>query len=219
MKIGHAPSHAPAVSARLLRFACLVSFAITLVAIAVLAVAKSAQASSTAPAHLVDRPALLLPLEEEAEGEYEEEWEEDEELEEEDEGAKGSAEPPEECGLRSARASAVADESQARVRTQVSYTSFEPVRAEIDFKLSGPKGSVTIGRDRKQLSYSGAIRGSEQLSAGELAKALVAQRITVTVRVLEAPATCRRYSDRHLKSRKAGGDRIAWLQSDSVFGF
>lgn len=217
MKIGHAPSHAP-VSPRLLRLAWLTSFAITLVAIAVLLFAKSARAVSLEPAHLpATSPAQFVPLEEEAEGEYEEDWEESEEFEEEEEGGRG-AEPPEECGLRTARASAIADESQARVRTEISYTSFEPVRAEISFELSGPKGSVTIGRARKRLSYTGAIRDSEALSKGELARALAAQRITVTVRVLEAPASCRRYSDRHLKSRKAGGDRIAWLQFDSVFG-
>src|SRR5262249_37831088 len=153
--------------------------------------AAPAAADSLRPVPFAQSPAAqFAPLEEEAEDEYEEEWEEGEESDEEDEGGR-EGEPPEECGLRTARASAGADESQARVRPEIDHTSFEPVQAEIDFELSGPKGSVTIGRSRKRLSYSGVIRDSEALLKGELAKALAAQRIVVTVRVLEAPAFCR----------------------------
>jgi hypothetical protein len=220
VRIGQAASPARAEGARSLRAAWLASFAITIVVIAALLFAKSAQAAITiGPIEVPVTPLAGDPPEEdEEEAEADEEAEEDEEELEEEEGARASAEAPEECGLRTARASVVADESQSRVRTQVSYTSFAPVKVAIDFKLTGPKGRVTISRERKRLSYSGVVHDSERLGKGSLARVLAAREVTVTVRVLAVPGSCRRYFDRHLKSRHAAGDRVSWQQSDSVFG-
>lgn len=217
----HTPHPAPhAESARSARVAWLISFAITLAVISILLLAKSAHAASLGVGHILGAPLATVALaEDEREEEPEEdEYEEDEESEEESEEAGTSSEPPAECGLRTARASVVVDESQAKLRTLISYTSFEPVRVAIDFRLSGGKGSLTLGRERKRLSYSGVVHGVERLGKGELTKVLAARNFTVTVRVLAAPAYCHRYFDRHLKSRRLSGDRITWLQSDSVFG-
>ena len=218
----HAPRPAPhAAGDRSARIAWLVSFAITLAVIAILLFAKSAQAGSLEVGHAVGGALATVALaDDEGEDELEEasEYEEDEESEEEPEEAGVSSEPPAECGLRTARASVVLDESQAKLRTLISYTSFEPVRASIEFRLNGGKGSLTLGRERKRLSYSGVVHGVERLGKTELAKALAARNFTVTVRVLAAPAYCHRYFDRHLKNRRLSGDRITWLQSDSVFG-
>jgi hypothetical protein len=209
----------PAQAARLLRLAWLLSFTVTLAAIAVLLLAKSAQAAETGSGGTPVSPLLSVGLvddePEEDEGEYEEEEEgEEEELEEEE----ASVEPPAECGLRTARATVVADASQSKLRTQISYTSFAPVRVAIGFRLHGGKGSLTVGRERKRLSYAGVVHASERLGKAQLAKVLAARDFTATVRVLDAPGYCKRYFDRRLKIRRSSGDRITWLQSDSVFG-
>lgn len=210
----------PAESARSLRLAWLLSFAITLVVIATLLLAKSAQAAGIGAGEALVSPLASVALvdedweEEDEEGDLEEEEEGEEELEEEE-----SDEPQADCGLRSARAAVVADESQSKVRTQISYTSFAPVRVAIDFRLHGGKGSLTIGRERKRLSYAGVVHGSERLGRAQLVKVLAARDFTVTVRVLDAPRYCKPYFDRHLKSRRLSGDRITWLQSDPVSAF
>jgi hypothetical protein len=210
-----------AASSRSLRLAWLLSFAITLAVIAALLLAKSAQASGIGAGEAPVSPLAPIALldDEQEEEEEESELEEAEEGEEEElEEEETTLEAPTECGLRTARAAVVADESQARVRTQISYTSFAPVRVAIEFRLHGGKGSLTIGRERKRLSYAGVVHGSERLGKVQLAKVMAARDFTVTVRVLSAPRYCKRYFDRHLKSRRSSGDRITWLQSDSDFG-
>ena len=212
-------SSPPAQTARSLRLAWLLSFAITLAVIVALLLAKAAQAAEIGTdGGLVTPLASVAMVDDESEEESEGEFEEEEEGEEEEFEDEELIEPPAECGLRTARAAVVADASQSKVRTQISYTSFAPVRVAIDFRLHGGKGSLTIGRERKRLSYAGVVHANERLGKAQLAKVLAARDFTVTVRVLDAPGYCKRYFDRHLKSRRSSGDRITWLQSDSVFG-
>lgn len=226
MRFGSPSTPAQAESARLARIAWLISFAVTLAVIAVLLLVKSAQADAGVSSSWVVVPAvstIALGDEEDEEGEEEagevgvEPEEEDEGEEDESESDRPGGEPPPECGLRSARAAVVADESQARLRTQLSYTSFEPVDVAIELRLNG-RGSLTLWRDHKRLRESGVVRASERLGKGQLAKVLGARNITLTIKVLDAPRSCSRYFDRHLKTRHAAGDQVTWVQSDSVFG-
>jgi hypothetical protein len=221
MRIGSPSTPPPAESARLARIAWFLSFAVTVAVIAGLLLVKSAQAATTPVA---DPPlagvVLLAEEEEEDEGfEFEESDEGAEESEGEDEeGSEGATgrEPPEECGLRTARGAVVADESRSALSTQVSYTSFEPVKVAIALQLNG--GSLTLWRDHKRLGESGVLHASERLGRGQLAKVLAARNFELTIKVLDAPGYCKRYSDRHLKARRAVGDQVTWMQSDSVFG-
>jgi hypothetical protein len=218
MRIGSPSTPAQAESARLARVAWLLSFAVTVAVIAGLLLIKSAQAAA-APSPTLGGVVLIDDAEEEDEGfEFEEfdEGEEEDEFEEDPEGRPGS-EPPEECGLRTARGAVVADESRSALSTQVSYTSFEPVKVAIELQLNG-RGSLTLWRDHKRLGQSGVVHASERLGKGQLAKVMAARNFTLTIKVLDAPRYCSRYSDRHLKSRRAVGDQVTWMQSDSVFG-
>jgi hypothetical protein len=213
----------PAQTARSLRLAWLLSFAITLAVIIALLLAKAAQAAEIGTGGgLLSPLASISIVDDEGEEDEEEDDGEEGELEEEEgeelEEEEAILEPPAECGLRTARASVVAYASQSKVRTQISYTSFAPVRVAVGFRLHGGKGSLTLGRERRRLSYAGVVHGSARLGKSQLAKVLAARDFTVTVRVLDAPGYCKRYFDRHLKSRRSSGDRITWLQSDSVFG-
>jgi len=221
MRTGSPSAQAPSESARLARIAWFVSFAVTVAVIAALLLAKSAQAGiGLAAAEPVGPPIATIAADDEEDEEEAEgfEFEEGEEAEEEADEASASGEPPAECGLRTARAAVVADESQSRLRTQLSYTSFGPVEVAIEFRLEGGKGATTLGRAHKRLGESGVLHTSEHLGKAQLAKVLAARRVTVTIQVLDAPRSCERYFDRHLKTRRAGGDQITWVQSDSVFG-
>jgi hypothetical protein len=221
MRIGSPIPQAPPESARLARIAWFVSFVVTVTVIAALLLVKSAQANTgIAPAEPLGPPIATIAVDdEEAEEEAEGfEFEESEEDEEEGDEASASGEPPVDCGLRTARASVIADESQSRLRTNLSYTSFEPVNVAIEFRLKGGKGATILGRDHKRLGESGVIHASEHLGKAQLTKVLAAKSATVTIKVLDAPGYCSRYFDRHLKSRRAGSDQVTWVQSDSVFG-
>ncbi|HEX5610905.1 MAG TPA: hypothetical protein VFX45_12535 [Solirubrobacterales bacterium] len=218
MRIGSPSSPAQAESARLARIAWLVSFAVTVAVITGLLLIKSAQAAA-APSAALPGTILLDDAEEEDEGfEFEEfdEGEEEDEFEDGPEGGRGG-EPPAECGLRTARGAVVADESRSAIRTQVSYTSFDPVDVAIELRLNG-RGSLTLWRDHKRLRETGVVHASERLSKGQLAKVMAARNFTLTIKVLDAPRECNRYFDRHLKTRRAVGDQVTWIQSDSVFG-
>ncbi|HEX6666939.1 MAG TPA: hypothetical protein VF081_10145 [Solirubrobacterales bacterium] len=219
MRIGSPTTPAQAESARLVRIAWLLSFAITIAVISGLLLIKSAHAAG-APNPPLAGAVLIDDAEEEDEGfEFEEfdEGEEDEgEFEEGPEDRRGG-EPPEECGLRTARGAVVADESRSAISTQVSYTSFDPVKVAITLQLNG-RGSLTLWRDHKRLGQSGVVHASERLGKGQLAKVLAARNFTLEIKVLDAPRYCGRYFDRHLKTRRAVGDQVTWMQSDSVFG-
>lgn len=222
MRIGSPSTPAQAESARLARIAWFLSFAVTVAVIAGLLLVKSAQAASPPLPGLPLVGAVLLDDAEEDEQdegfEFEESDEGEEESEDEEESEAGrGGEPPAECGLRTARGAVVADESRSALSTQVSYTSFEPVKVAIELQLNG-RGSLTVWRDRKRLRESGVVHASERLGKGRLAKVLAARQFMLTIEVLDAPRYCSRYFDRHLKARRAAGDQVTWLQSDSVFG-
>ncbi|HVQ59371.1 MAG TPA: hypothetical protein VMS60_10755 [Solirubrobacterales bacterium] len=220
MRIGSPTTQAQAESARLARIAWLLSFAVTVAVITGLLLIKSAQAAAApAPVASFAGAVLIDDAEEEDEGFEFEEFDEGEDEDEFEEGPEETrrGEPPAECGLRTARGAVVADESRAALSTQVSYTSYDPVEVAIELQLNG-RGSLTLWRDHKRLGETGVVRASERLGKGQLAKVLAARNFTLTIKVLDAPRSCSRYFDRHLKTRRAVGDQVTWMQSDSVFG-
>jgi hypothetical protein len=205
-------------------FAGLITFAATLTAIAVLALAKTAQAevpllSGPGPlvAALAGGEAEADEEAEAAEADYEAEGPEDEE-EAEDEEAGANGEPPYECLLRTARATVVVQEPQSRLRLQLSYTTFEPAAVAVEYRLRGAKGSLSLASPRRQLSQTGVLRESEPLSESELKRAMATRDVIVRLRVLGAPADCGRYYTRRLENRHEAAGRVTWLQTDSVFG-
>jgi hypothetical protein len=191
----------------------------TLALIAVLALARSAQAETTPVPGSLALPATAAASGPEEAEEEEFEWESEAEEEEREEAeAEGRDEPPAACVLRTARATMVAYESQSKLRLLVSYTSFAPAQVAIEYRLHDGRGSLDLGREQRRLAYAGVVRDTERLGRARMARVLRANDLTVELRVLSAPSSCRRYGTRELKSRRATPGRVTWTQSSSVFG-
>ena len=191
------------------RFAGVISFVATLTLIAILLLAKSAQASPLVPFSSGGPLGTPVGLPVAAVTEAEEEEEEE---------ARASGKPPYECVLRTARGTVVVQEAQSKLRLQLAYTTFEPAPAAIEYRLRGSRGSLRLSAGRRHLSESGVVRDTETLSRAELAKVVAGRAFTVRVLVPGAPGYCSRYSSRQLTTRRVAAARVTWLQSGSVFG-
>jgi hypothetical protein len=211
---------APDEGARVTRLAWLISFLATLALIAVLALAKSAQALTvTDPGGPATAPTSAPPfdLESEEEGEEEFEGEECEEGEEEEcEEEAGGAEAPEECLLSSAQATVFASSAQDRLRLAVRYTTSTPTLVVIDYGLHGSKGSLFLGQSRKQFSKAGVFRQTEILSEPQMEKATGAKDFTVQLYAVHAPRYCRHYFERDLTARHAAPSGLTWADPEAA---
>jgi hypothetical protein len=217
--------HTPAVDdgTRVTRFAWLVSFFATLLLVAILLLAKSAQALTIAEPPTLGTPAAAAPLDDESEeeGEDAEEIEaaeceeaEDEEAEEECEKAIGP-EAPEECLLTGAQATVFASNPQDKIRLVVRYTAAAPTLVAVDYGLHGSKGSLYLGESRKAFARTGVFRQTERLSEPQMAKAMGAKDFTVQLYAVHAPRYCRHVLDRHLTVRHTIPSGLTWLDPDS----
>jgi hypothetical protein len=221
-----------------IRLAWLASFAATIVLIAILGMARSAQAL---PIPVPAIPALpgtpltpstpVVAVEDEEEeceidGECEEEEFEAEECEEpeeegeecEGEGAGASgAEAPVECRLRSASATVSADPARDKLSLSLRYTTFSPTSVAFDYFLRGSKGPLSLGGGKKHFARKGALHETKRLTGPQMAKVLAAKDFTVQLRPADVPHSCNRLLDRHLTIRHAAGGNLTW--SDPEAGF
>jgi hypothetical protein len=146
-------------------------------------------------------------------GEGDDEDEGQEEAEEEggcEEEAAGDL-PPRECVLRTARASALANLVQGRLRVTVRYTAFEAGDATVDARLGSGHAAPRLLLAHRHLAKQGRLVLSADLSKGELAK-LRGKRIGLELAVPGSPSSCARYGDRSLVPRPAGARRVVWTQ-------
>jgi hypothetical protein len=215
----------------------LASFFATITLIAILGMARSAQAL---PVPVPAIPALpgtpstpttpVVTAEDEEEecetdAECEEEFdaEECEELEEEgeeceDEGAGASgAEAPVECRLSSASATVSADPAHDKLRLSVHYSTFSPTSVAFDYFLHGSKGPLALGGDKKHFAKKGSFHQTESLTEPQMAKVLAAKDFTVQLRPAGVPHFCNHLLDRHLTIRHTAGGNFTW--SDPEAGF
>jgi hypothetical protein len=203
------------------RIAWWASFLVTVALVAILGLAKSAQAL-TVPAAGGDVTAIAAappPSDEEPEDEAEasedEEFEagecEDDE-EEECEAEEDSAEAPQECLLSTADATVFA--SHDRVRLLVRYTTSSPTAVAVDYGLHGGKGSLLLGSDRKHFAAQGVLHLTKRLSDSQMTKVMAAKNFTVRLRVLSAPGYCDSFFDRQLDVRRATPGGLTWSQSE-----
>jgi hypothetical protein len=202
-----------------IRFAWWAAFFVTLALVAVLGVARSAQALTIPPAGtpgtLAAAPAAAEEDEEEAEaseGLEDEECEEDEGCEEEGDDAGGEA--PAECLLSTAEAAVTASANRDQVRLQIRYTTSSPTTVAVEYGLHGSKGSLYLGAERKQLSRHGVLRLTKTLTEAQMAKVMAAKGFTVRLRVPAAPGYCRSFFDHQLDTRRATPAGIAWQQTE-----
>lgn len=158
--------------------------------------------------------------------EFDEECEEvGEELEDEEgnvevceEGGATSAMPPEECLLRSARARVLTYAAHDRIRLVIRYTSFSPADVLVGYRLTGGRGSLSLGSARAHFSKQGLYRATERLTEAQAAKVRAAKRFTVTFDIPGAPNYCHRFGIRHLTIRKTIHSQVVWFQEGSIFG-
>lgn len=203
------------------RFAWWAAFFATLTLIAVLGIAKSAQAltaPATSAAGTVTAP--VPPFEEpedegaetsEDEGSAEECEEDEEECEEE--GSDG-AEAPADCLLSSAEATISASPNKDRVRLQVRYTTSSPTAVTVEYGLHGSKGSLFLDGKKKKFARQGVLRLTKTLTEAQMAKAMGAKGFTVRFRVPDAPGYCKAFFDRQLDSRHATPTGLTWQQAE-----
>jgi hypothetical protein len=206
------------------RLAWWASFLATLALVAVLGMAKSAQAltlPATSGAGAI--PALAAPVAEAAEeDETEAEASEDEEFEaeacetgeeEECEDESGLEAPPE-CLLSSARATIFASGNSDRVRLQLRYTTTSPTAVAVDYGLHGGRGSLYLGGEKKRFARKGVLRLNRSLTEAQMSKVMAAKDFTVRIRVPAAPRYCQSLFERHLNVRRATPRGLTWLQSE-----
>jgi hypothetical protein len=225
----HKRNPAAGEEAQLIRLAWFAAFFATVALIAILGLARSAQAM-TIP---VTGPATALALVEPEEGEEqfeggdegdeeeldaecesEDETEEEEcvaELEEEE-----SAEAPRECVLSSAAATVSTATNSDKVRLAIHYTAYAPSSIEVVYWLRGSKGPLNLGTIHSHLGKQGVIRDVDTLVGAQTTKAQAAKTFTIQLRPAHAPSYCNQLLDRHLTTRHDASGRLTWSDPDST---
>lgn len=199
------------------RIAWWVSFLATLALIALLGLAKSAQAATLPDPALP--PVLSAPTEEE-EGEAaasEDEEIEAEECEEEEAGEceeEEGVKAPAECLLSTVEAMIFASGNSDKVRLQIRYATTSPTAVAIDYGLHGAKGSLFLGSERKRFGRKGVLRLNSTLTEAQMTKVMAARDFAVRLRVPAAPRWCQSFFDRHLDVRRATPRGLTWLSSE-----
>jgi hypothetical protein len=207
------------------------AFFATLALIALLGLARSAQALTvSAPAGLGPVTTLAAVAEEEegeekgdeeeagAEASEDDEAEADgceadeEEADEEECDESGGA--PEECELSSAEATVFASPNHDNVRLQVRYSTSAPTAVSLDYGLHGAKGSLYLGATKKKLGREGVLHLSKSLTEAQMAKVMAAKGFTVRLRVADVPGYCQAFFDQQLDVRRATPSGLTWLQSE-----
>ena len=203
------------------RFAWWVAFFATLTLVAVLGLARSAQAL-TVPAGTPGIVAAPAPpsddeeFEDEAEASEDEgfEFEECEADEEECGEEEGRPEAPPECLLSTAEVTVFATANKDRVRLQVRYTTSTPTAVAVAYGLHGGKGSLYLGDETKHFSSRGVLHLARSLTEAQMAKVLAAKGFTVRLRVPAAPGYCQAFFDHQLDVRRATPTGLSWQQSE-----
>jgi hypothetical protein len=209
--------------ARAVRFAWTVSFLATLALVAILSLARSAQALSvTTPPPGLPATAAASQLEEDeeeaegGEGEFEaEECEEGADGEEEcvGEGNDG-AEVPRQCLLSSAHATIAASTGNGRLRMQVRYSISSPATVAVEYGLHGRRGSLFLGDERERFAKRGVLHLTKRLTDAQMTKVVAAKGFTVRLHVLVAPSYCHPFFDRQLDVRRMTPRGPVWSQAE-----
>jgi hypothetical protein len=201
------------------RFAWCAAFFATLTLVAVLGLAKSAQALTIPPSG--SPSALTAPFsdpeaEDEAEADEDEalELEECEEDDEECEEELGPGEAPAECLLTSALVSVATSANRDQVRLQIRYTASAPTAVSLSYGLHGSKGSLYLGDEKERLARQGVLRLTKSLSENQMTKATAAKGYVVRLRVPAAPGYCQPFFDYQLDVRQATPSGLSWRPSE-----
>jgi hypothetical protein len=204
--------------AHTIRVAWWSAFFATVAVVAILGLARSAQAL-TVPAGdgAVSVAERTAPPDEEFEDEAEASEEDEFEAEycDEDEECgddEGRAEAPPVCLISTANPTVTS--SHDKVRLAVHYTTSSPTAVAVEYGLHGGKGSLFLGSDRERLGASGTLHLSKHLTDAQMAKVMAATSFTVRLRVAAAPSYCSSFFDHQLKVKRATPSGLSWSQSE-----
>ncbi len=204
-----------------IRFAWWAAFFATLSLVAVLGLAKSAQAmtlpgTSAVGTLISPAPPAAEESEDEAEASEDEgfENEECEEDEAECEEEFGPGEAPQECLLTSAQTTATAAANKDKVRLQIHYTTSTPTTVTVEYGLHGGKGSLFLGSEKKHFGRRGVLRLTRVLTESQMTKAMAAKGFTVQLHVPAAPGYCKSFFDYQLDVRQATPSGLSWRPSE-----
>jgi hypothetical protein len=203
-----------------IRFAWWAAFFATLSLVAVLGLAKSAQAMTLPGADAAAALVTPSPTAEESEDEAEaseDEGFEDEECEEDEEECEedfGPGEAPQECLLTSAQTTATAVANRDKVQLRIRYTTSTPTTVTVEYGLHGGKGSLYLGSEKKHFGRSGVLRLTKVLTESQMTKAMAAKGFTVQLRVPAAPNYCKSFFDYQLDVRQATPSGLSWRPSE-----
>jgi hypothetical protein len=200
-----------------IRFAWLVSFLATIALIALLGLARSAQAASGVP--IVDPLLAATGVEPEDDEEAEAASEEDEAIEECEvtDGEADCEEAKEEetdvsCLLREAEATVVVVPSKDVVRMSLRYATFHPAVVSVRFSLRGRRGRLAMGGESRRFGRRGVLREAEKLTETEMARAKAATEFDVQIHAVNTPRYCRERFERRLTSRRAAHGGLSWTE-------
>jgi hypothetical protein len=192
-----------------LRLAFQASIALALLAIAVAPLAAPAVSPEPAGANAeVD----FVAEEGDEEGEEESEREEAEEEAEEEFGTTGAAVLPDECLLRSAEPSVVAQLHSGTLRLALQYTARTPTRVDVDYWLKGGKGSLQLGSVSRHLERQGTLHLTDHLDEHEAAKVRAARAFIVDLDLPAAPPSCEKYLTLRLTAKDLDRSRATWSE-------
>jgi hypothetical protein len=211
------PGAFPSDNSHAARVAWWASFLATIAIVALLGLARSAQAATVADPLL---SALAFPTTTDAEEEDEEaeaaeedgeELGECEAADEEDECDEASElETGEECILKSTEATVLVLPGQDKVKLTLHYTAFSPAVVSVRYGLRGGKGRLKMGGDSRRFGHRGVFRETEKLSEAEMAKTKAATEFDVDAHAINTPGWCRGLFDRELNRRHVSSARVLW---------
>jgi hypothetical protein len=144
-----------------------------------------------------------------SEGEPEEEAQSDEGEGAEECGAAGPGQAPAQCLLTTAVTTVSASRS-GMVRLSVRYTAVSPITVDVDYWLRGAKGPLTMPGGKEHFKRRGVYRETSRVTASQLIKVMAAKSFTIRLRPLGAPGYCRPFEQTRLTVRHASHGRLTW---------
>ena len=191
---------------------------LAIVAVATFLLAVLATRPADAPAGAALSSITLLPESSDYEAEVSdeefeegEEWgedeEEEEEFEEDDPPALASG-----CVLQTATARVVASSHRNTVRLSVRYSSSEPARTTVDYRLKGGEGSLQLRATKHYIFRKGQLSSFEHLGDRAMEKVRAARVFIVHIDPEATPPFCDRYSTLRLTVKHQTEAQTSWAE-------
>lgn len=190
---------------------------LALLLLSLLVAAASAHAAVVpVPTQVPALIALADEEEDEPEAEIAEDGDESEEAEL-DEGEPCEPEEGEPCGeeaqrkadeclLKSASATVIANPGKRRLRLAVHYKTLKPASVNVEASLRGPKGALFLGNEHTRLRRSGVYRDTFELPEKKMKKALAARDFEVKLQAVNTPPSCQV----ELTAHRDGAKKLLW---------